>query len=233
MTHNSKKAWSTIRKLCDDPCKPKQHCNTTANQVAHQLLLNGRAPNRQPKVRLDRQRYPDDPGFTRAFTAAELDIGIRVQKNGKAPGLDDIQPGLIKQFGPKARDSLLRLFNNCTDTKKIPKLRRQAKVVALLKPGKDPSVAKGFRQIALLCHTYKLSERLILNRIAEHVDAKLIPEQAEFRPGKIAYEPATALDGAYLRWLREAPDHRCCLRGLVCCLRHGQPPTSPHQGDRD
>ena len=233
MTHNSKKAWSTIRKLCDDPCKPKQHCNTIANQVAHQLLLNGRVPNRQPKVRLDRQQYPDDPEFTRAFTAEELDIGIRVLKNGKAPGLDDIQTELIKQFGPKARDSLLRLFNNCTETKKIPKLRRQAKVVALLKPGKDPSVAKGFRQIALLCHTYKLSERLILNRVAEHVDAKLIPEQAEFRPGKIAYEPATALDGAYLRWLREAPDHRCCLRGLVCCLRHGQPPRSPHQGDRD
>ena len=184
MTHNSKKAWSTIRKLCDDPCKPKQHCNTTANHVAHQLLLNGRAPNRQPKERLDRQRYPDDPGFTRAFTAAELDIGIRVLKNGKAPGLDDIQTELIKQFEPKARDWLLRFFNNCTATKKIPKLWRQAKVAALLKPGKDTSVAKSFRPISLLCHTYKLFERLILNRIAEHVDAKLIPEQARFRPGK-------------------------------------------------
>ena len=179
MTHKSKKAWCTIRKLCDDPCKPKQHCNTTANQVAHQLLLNGRAPNRQPKVRLDRQRYQYDPGFTRAFTAAELDIGIRVLNNGKAPGLDDIQTELIKQFGHKAR-----FFNNCTATKRIPKLWRQAKVVALLKPGKDPSVAKSFRPISLLCHTYKLFERLILNRLAGHVDAKLIPEQAGFRPGK-------------------------------------------------
>ena len=50
--------------------------------------------------------------------------------------------------------------------------------MALLKPGKDTSVAKSFRPISLLCHTYKL------NRIAEHVDAKLIPEQAGFRPGK-------------------------------------------------
>ena len=100
MTHNSKKAGSTMRKLCDDPCKPKQHCNTTANQVAHPLLLNGRAPNRQPKVRLDRHPVPGRPGFTRAFTAEELNIGIRVLENGKAPGLDDIQTELIKQFGP-------------------------------------------------------------------------------------------------------------------------------------
>ena len=231
MTHNSKKAWSMIRKLCDDPCKPKQHCNTTANQVAHQLLLSGGAPNRQPKVRLDRQRYTDDPGFTTALTAEELDIGTRVLKNDKAPGLDDIQTELIKQFGPKARDWLLRFFNNCTETKKMPKLWRQAKVVALLTPGKDPSVAKSFRPISLICHTYKLFERLILNWIAEHVDVKLIPEQAGFRAGK--YEPVTELDGAHRRWLWEAPDHRCCLRGLVCCLRHGQPPTPPQQGARD
>ena len=118
MTHNSKKAWSTIRKICDDPCKSKQHCNTTANLVAHQLLLNGRAPNRQPKVRLDRQRYPDHPGFMRAFTAAALDIGIRVLKNGESPGLDDIQTELIKQFGPKARDWLLRFSTT------LPKLRK-------------------------------------------------------------------------------------------------------------
>ena len=38
--------------------------------------------------------------------------------------------------------------------------------------------------ISLLCHTYKLFERLILNRIAPFVDEHLMPEQAGFRPGK-------------------------------------------------
>ena len=47
------------------------------------------------------------------------------------------------------------------------------------------------------------------------------------------YDPATEPDGAHRRWLREAPGHRCCLRGRVCCVRHGQPPTPPQQGARD
>ena len=117
-TQHIQTAWSTIRNICDDKCEPKQHCNTTANQVAYQLILNGRVSNRQPKERLDRQRYPDDPGFTRAFTIAELDIGIRVLKNGKAPGLDDINTELIKQLGSKAREWLLRFSIT------VPRLRK-------------------------------------------------------------------------------------------------------------
>ena len=56
--------------------------------------------------------------------------------------------------------------------------------MALLKPGKDPSIPKNFRPISLLSHTYKLFERLLLNRIGPVIDELLIPEQAGFRPGK-------------------------------------------------
>ena len=43
---------------------------------------------------------------------------------------------------------------------------------------------KNFRPISLLSHTYKLFERLLLNRIGPVIDELLIPEQAGFRPGK-------------------------------------------------
>ena len=60
----------------------------------------------------------------------------------------------------------------------IPRLRRQTNVVALLKPGKDPSEVKSFQHNSQIGLKYMLLERLILNRLAAHVDGKFIQEQA-------------------------------------------------------
>ena len=89
---------------------------------------------------------------------------------------------------------LLDMFNNCLRTNKIPKLWTQPRIVAILKPGKDPAHLKSFTHththththtpVALLWHTYKLFERLILNQLGPFVDQHLIPEQAGLRPRK-------------------------------------------------
>ena len=47
---------------------------------------------------------------------------------------------------------------------KIPTIWRQSKIITILKPGKDSLIPKNYRPISLLCHTYKLYERMILNR---------------------------------------------------------------------
>lgn len=75
-------------------------------------------------------------------------------------------------------------MNNCMLTRNIPKIWRKTRIIALLKPGKDPAYAKSIRPISLLCHLYKLFERLILNRLGLAVEPASIPQQAGFRPGK-------------------------------------------------
>ena len=75
------------------------------------------------------------------------------------------------------------MLNNCFIDNKIPTIWRQSKIIAILKPGKDSANSKSNRPISLLCHTYKLYERLILNRIAPTIE-HLIKEQAGFRAGK-------------------------------------------------
>lgn len=86
----------------------------------------------------------------------------------------------------KLSDGLLAtgLFNNYIRLKKIPKSWRQAHVITLLKPGKNPDEAKSYRRIPLLCHMYKLFERVVMNRINTTIDANIIQEQAGFRAGK-------------------------------------------------
>lgn len=90
----------------------------------------------------------------------------------------------IGRFGPVARNWLLELYNTCKDTISIPKLWRRSHVVAILKPGKEASDAKSYRHISLLCHTFKIFERLILERIKTTLEEVLIEQQAGFRPGK-------------------------------------------------
>ena len=136
------------------------------------------------KTKLDSTQNSEDPGQTRPMNMEELEKGIASLKPGKAIGLDDISTEQILNFDPAAKEWLLQLYNYCLATHKLPKVWKKAHVMALLKPEKDPSVPKNYRPISLLSHTYKLFERLLLNRIVPTVDELLIPEQAFFRPCK-------------------------------------------------
>ena len=52
-----------------------------------------------------------------------------------------------------------------------------------MKPGKELSLPKNYRP--LLCHTYKLFGRMILNRLNPITEHTIIREQAGFRAGKL------------------------------------------------
>ena len=105
-------------------------------------------------------------------------------KNNKAAGRDDILVEQLKHLGPKAHKWLLTMLNICFMENKIQTVWRHSKIIAILKPGKDSSIPKNYRPISLLCHTYKLYEIMILNRIATAIEQHLIKEQAVFRSGK-------------------------------------------------
>lgn len=111
-----------------------------------------------------------------AFNLSDINEAIQLLKTGKACGADDVSVELIKHMGPVAILWVLGIFNTCPTTYKIPKLWRRVKVVALLEPGKSPDDPKSYRPISLFCHTYKLFESLLLNRLMAVVDAQLTPE---------------------------------------------------------
>ena len=189
LTQNSQKAWHNIRKISNDPTKPSFQYKVTANQVAHVLIKNGKTQvmKKQPKIEIPYSKYNTDEHKSlqpEEFTLHKLDEAINTLVNGKAAGIDDINIELLKQLRPNCPKWLLKMFHACIRENNIPKVWRKAKTIAILKPGKNPQEPKNFRPTSLLCHTYKLLKRMILNRLLPIIDEKLIPEQAGFRPGR-------------------------------------------------
>ena len=189
LKHNSKKAWATIKKLNSEDQPPQRLGAVSPDQVAHQLLINGKPTKKaahhtkESKIEM-RHLLNNDEEDPELFTTEELEAAIKDLKTGKAAGLDGITTEQIKHFGPAAKSWLLALFNHCFQTRNLPKIWRKAKVVAILKPKKDPLLPKSYRPISLLCIAYKLYEKLLLTRIAPIVEDQLSKDQAGFRPGR-------------------------------------------------
>ena len=117
------------------------------------------------------------------FSEEEYRKGMEILKNNKAAGRDVLVEQL-NNFGPKAHRCLPTMLNKCIIENTIPTLWRQSKIIAILTHGKDSAILKGYRPISLLCQTYKLYKRMILNRIVPTIEQHLIKEQAGIRPRK-------------------------------------------------
>ena len=89
----------------------------------------------------------------------EIKAIIKKFKNMKAPDDDGIFYILLKRIPETALGFLVRTFNKCLELAYFPDRWKNAKVIPILKPDKDPAVASSYRPISLLSSISKLFER--------------------------------------------------------------------------
>ena len=111
---------------------------------------------------------------------------IRNLRNPKSPGLDDVNNILIKNLPPRGLEYLKFIVNSCLTLQHFPKVWKHAKVIPIPKPGKPPNELSSYRPISLLSSISKILERILLNRINDHLeDNNIIPkQQCGFRTGR-------------------------------------------------
>jgi len=139
------------------------------------------------------QNNDNHPHLKEPFTFPELTNALKLIKTRKAPGPDGIHNEFLLHSGIKIQKWFLEFINNSFSTITIPKMWRRTKVIAILKPGKDPKIPHSYRPISLLCSSYKLVKRIILSRIYPVVDSILPDEQAGFRRGRSTTDQVTKL----------------------------------------
>lgn len=79
----------------------------------------------------------------------------------KSPGPDNIQNVLLKNLLTAAIDKITNIFNSCIKLSHWPSNFKLAKVIPILKPGKNPAEASSYRPISLLNSMGKPFEKVI------------------------------------------------------------------------
>lgn len=105
------------------------------------------------------------PTLGATFKQDEVHDVIKRTKLNKAADFDVIYSEFFKLEGPRTYIQLVAFYNNIIDNAKLLKQFISAKVIALLKPGKDGYKAANYRTISLLSVTYMILERMILKCI--------------------------------------------------------------------
>ena len=122
------------------------------------------------------------------FTLVELKKASKRLSAGKAGGPSGIPNEAVKQLVAMRPHAVLRAFNNCLKALHFPQCWKKAKLVLLYKgDGKPVESPSSFRPICLLDTSAKLLERMLLQRLEEHLDGgggnRRAPNQFGFRKG--------------------------------------------------
>lgn len=117
----------------------------------------------------------------------EIENIIKLLRPFKSPGPDFIQNILLKRLPPSGIDLITKLINKCIEKSYWPVSFKIAKVISILKSGKQASDPSSYRPISLLNSVGKLLEKVVHKTInlIEIVETKnLLPNvQFGFRKG--------------------------------------------------
>jgi len=114
----------------------------------------------------------------------EVQEAIRGLKASEAQGQNGIPNRTLKHLPQGAVSLLVQIFKVILLTHHFPTVWKQAQVISILKPGKDPPLPSSYRPISLLDTIGKLFENILLARILHAASERglMRDEQFGFRP---------------------------------------------------
>ena len=94
--------------------------------------------------------------------------------------MDLLQCRVLKNMPPITFNILAKLFNFCLSKGYFPKIFKKAKVVPVLKKGKNPKLPNSYRPISMLSILDKLFEKVIKHRLLSHAGLHNIINKEQF-----------------------------------------------------
>ena len=173
----------------------RSYAKESNTNIPRELKKEIRQENKARTPKRDKINNSDNNNMDHPITMSELQAAIKQLKKKKSPGPDNITNEMLQHLGSTALSKLLAIYNLSWSKGEVPQCWKEARMIPVLKKGKNKSKVLSYRPISLISCICKTMERIVNQRMQWYLESEsiLVPEQAGFRRYRSTEDQTTHL----------------------------------------